>query len=157
MALVIAKLPVEKGIVAYTEALEKARSMDPRIAASVSDPKELADKVLKYAKDTYKLLKDSQEILAMFLRETIQYRLIYDGAQAVGGYIVLDGELIGLFCTVRGKGDWIMRHAVNDGANRLDCFAEPALLKLYHRHGFTITRSVANYDPAGLPVVYMSL
>lgn len=156
MALVIAKLPVEKGIAAHSQALAKARSTDARIAASVCDPAELTAKVSKFARDARKVFTGTLDEFTEHLRATIQYRLVFDGAQAVGGYIVLDGELIGLFCTVRGKGDWIMQHAVSDGADHLDCFAEPALLKLYHRHGFTITRSVANYDPAGLPVVYMN-
>lgn len=156
MALVIVNLPVEKGIVAYGLALDAARKADKRIAASVSDPKELRDKVCKFAQDAHKTFIGTREEFTAYLRASIQYRLVYDDAKAVGGYIVLDGELIGLFSTVRGKGDWMMQHAVNDGANRLDCFAEPALLKLYHKHGFTIHRSEANWDPKGLPVVYMS-
>lgn len=157
MALTIVSLPVEKGIVAYNIALAEARKADHRIAESVSDPKYITDKVRQFAQDVRRHFKGTFDDFTAFLRESIQYRLIYDGAQAVGGYLVLDGELLGLFCTVRGKGDWLMRHAVLDGANRLDCFAEPALLKLYHRHGFTIYRSEANWDPKGLPVVFMGL
>ena len=156
MALTIVSLPVEKGIVSYSAALDEARKADHRIAASVSTSKELRDKVCEFAQDARRDFTGTLDEFTAFLRGAIQYRLVYDGAQAVGGYIVLDGELIGLFCTVRGKGDWMMRHAVLDGAYRLDCFAEPALLKLYHRHGFTIHRSEANWEPAGLPVVYMS-
>lgn len=155
MALVIVKLPVEKGIVAYGLALDAARKGDSRIAASVSTSEELRDKVCKFAQDAHKTFVGTPEEFTAYLRETIQYRLVYDGAKAVGGYIVLDGELIGLFCTVRGKGDWIMGHVMNDGAVLLDCF-DGFLPKFYAKHGWTEFQREANWTAGEPDVVFMS-
>lgn len=139
----------------YINALCLARSTDERIVNSLSTPAELVAKVC----DFYTAPTDEHgDIVSAeaFYAEHLKVRVAYQGAEPVAGYLVLGGELIGLFSLVRGIGDWIMQHVVSDGANHLDCFAEPALLKLYHKHGFTITHSVANWDAAGLPVVYMS-
>ena len=139
----------------YINALNHARDTDERIKTSLSTPDELRAKATNhYMVQTEYMgrIMGAKE----FYTEHLQVRVAYQGTEPVAGYLVVGGELVGLFSTVRGKGDWLMQHAVSDGANLLDCFAEPALLKLYHRHGFTITRSEANWDPAGLPVVYMN-
>ena len=149
MAIVMTKVSIE----AYIEALQYALGTDERIEASLSRPKELLDTVRDFARNFAKRYADDLEA---HLSDHIKIRVAYQDNTPVAGYLVVGGELVGLFSLARGKGDWIMGHAVSDGANHLDCFAEPALLKLYHKHGFTINRSVANWDPTGLPVVYMS-
>lgn len=138
----------------YMDALQYARDIDERVVNSLSTPDELRATVVNYYKAQANQLGRAIDE-AEFYAEHLKVRVVYQDAKPVAGYLVLGGELLGLFSLVRGKGDWIMQHAVDDGAARLDCFAEPALLKLYHKHGFKIKNSVANFDPKGLPVVYM--
>ena len=151
MTMVMTKVPFNS----YIDALYHARDTDGRIVNSLSTPAELTAKVQDYYLQKAKEL--GRELSAEeFHSEHVIVRVAYQGTEPMAGYLIVGGELVGLFSLARGKGDWIMGHAVSDGANHLDCFAEPALLKLYHKHGFTITHSVANWDAAGLPVVYMS-
>ena len=151
MSIVMTKVPFNS----YIDALYHARDTDGRVVNSLSTPAELRAKVVNYymqKADEYGRALSAEE----FHSEHVIVRVAYQGTEPVAGYLVVGGELVGLFSLARGKGDWIMGHAVSDGADHLDCFAEPALLKLYHKHGFKIHHSEANYDPAGLPVVYMS-
>ena len=67
-----------------------------------------------------------------------------------------DGELCGVFSTVKGRGDAIMRDALTAGAVRLDCF-DGYLPGFYARHGFRETHREENWTPGGPDVVYMSL
>lgn len=149
--IVMTKVPFNS----YIDALYYARDTDGRVVNSLSTPAELTAKVQDYyqqkAKEYGRALGEGE-----FYTHHVIVRVAYQGAEPVAGYLIVGGELVGLFSLARGKGDWLMQHAVSDGASHLDCFAEPALLKLYHKHGFTINRSEPNYDPAGLPVVYMS-
>lgn len=149
--IVMTKVPFNS----YIDALYHARDTDGRIINSLSTPAELTAKVQDYYLQKTKELGRSLSA-DEFHSEHVIVRVAYRGTEPVAGYLIVGGELVGLFSLARGKGDWLMGHAVSDGANHLDCFAEPALLKLYHKHGFTITHSVANWDAAGLPVVYMS-
>ena len=151
MSIIMTKVPFNS----YIDALNHARDSDGRIKASLSTPEELRAKVVNYYKAKAEELGRALSA-EEFHSEHVIVRVAYQGAEPVAGYLIVGGELVGLFSLARGKGDWIMGHAASDGANHLDCFAEPALLKLYHKHGFTITHSVANWDAAGLPVVYMS-
>lgn len=151
MSITMTKVPFNS----YIDALNHARDTDGRIKASLSTPEELAAKAANYYMEVAKASRRPLSEGAFFSDHVI-VRVAYQGTEPVAGYLVVGGELVGLFSLARGKGDWIMGHAVSDGADHLDCFAEPALLKLYHKHGFKIHHSEANYDPAGLPVVYMS-
>lgn len=72
-----------------------------------------------------------------------------------GGFgIRSDGELVGLFSRIRGRGDYLVAEAVRHGATHLNCF-DGYLVKLYHRHGFQIEECVANWNTNGPDVVYM--
>lgn len=82
-------------------------------------------------------------------------RLCYWNNRAVGGYVVVQGELLGMHNLHRGVGQWMLDHAINDGAVTLDCFDEPALIKLYASRGFTEERRELNHVK-GLPdIVWM--
>lgn len=75
----------------------------------------------------------------------------------LSGFIVCeDGELVGLFSRVRGRGDELVRAAIKAGARRLDCF-DGYLTELYARHGFREVRREPNWTPGGPDVVYMAL
>lgn len=82
-------------------------------------------------------------------------RLCKDGNVAVGGFIVLSGELIGLHNIFSGKGDWMMREAVSLGADRLDTYDVPQLIALYERHGFREVLREANTIKGQPDVVWM--
>jgi hypothetical protein len=83
-------------------------------------------------------------------------RLAYEGADQVGGYVVLEGELLGFHNIRRGVGEWMLRQAIKDGANRLDCFAGHAE-SLYHKWGFREVLREANRTPGGPDVVFMRM
>lgn len=80
--------------------------------------------------------------------------LVKQDAKTVGGYAVISGELMGLWCNVPGSGDWLVRNAVRDGADRLDCF-DGYLTKLYGRAGFKVILREPNYVEGGQDVVWM--
>lgn len=96
-------------------------------------------------------LSDVREIQAEndrnFFGKRCKIRLCYEDSQPVGGYIVLEGELLGLHNLRRGKGDWMLEHAVLDGADRLDTLAVRSLLALYERHGFKQVSTEPNWNP----------
>lgn len=81
-------------------------------------------------------------------------RLSDDG---LSGYAVQpDGELVGVFSLVRGRGDELVTDAIANGATHLDCF-DGYLVDFYRRHGFGVHRREANWNPGGPDVVYMYL
>lgn len=81
----------------------------------------------------------------------------YLNSDATAGYVIrADGELTNVFSTRRKQGDDIMRHALADGARRLDCF-DGYLVGFYSRHGFEIVRREPNWTPGGPDVVFMAL
>lgn len=74
---------------------------------------------------------------------------------ALSGYVVRpDGELCLVFSLVSGRGHDLMRHAVAEGASRLDC-NDGFLVDFYASHGFVVTEVQPNYTPGGPDVVYM--
>lgn len=73
-----------------------------------------------------------------------------------GFAVTLEGELRFVFSTVRGRGNDIVRAAVDRGARHLDCF-DGYLANLYARHGFYTTRRAPNWTIGGPDVVWMRL
>lgn len=74
-----------------------------------------------------------------------------------GGFIVKpDGELVGVFSSIPGRGDALISAALNAGATHLDCF-DGYLTEFYARHGFREYRREPNWTPGGPAVVYMGL
>lgn len=83
-----------------------------------------------------------------------QFYLSIDGRS---GFAVTDaGELCGVFSTVKGRGDTLVRDAVFFGATHLDCF-DGYLPTLYARNGFRETHRAANWTAGQPDVVYMRL
>lgn len=78
----------------------------------------------------------------------------YLAADHASGFAIrADGELVLVFSTVRGRGDELVRTAVELGADRLDCFAG-YLVDLYGRHGFATVEVEPNWSGAHLPAVH---
>lgn len=77
--------------------------------------------------------------------------------EIIGGYCVINGELVSLWSEVKGLSKWLVQNAIFDGAKRLDCFAWPHLIKIYSEAGFIETSRVANWTPHGPDVIYMNL
>lgn len=71
-----------------------------------------------------------------------------------GFAVTADGELVGVFSTVKGRGDYLLGSAVNVGARRLDCF-DGYLTGFYASHGFRVVKRERNWVPGGPDVVYM--
>lgn len=65
------------------------------------------------------------------------------------------GELVGVFSTVKGRGDDLLSRATRYGARRLDCF-DGYLVDFYKRHGFRVERREANWVAGEPDVVYMT-
>lgn len=96
-------------------------------------------------------------LLDNFYSKVCHVRLAKEGNTAVGGFVVLDGELLGLHNVHHGKGDWMLREAVGLGANRLDCFDVPHLIEMYERHGFREILREPNTTKGQPDVVWMRL
>lgn len=90
-----------------------------------------------------------------FFDRRCKIRLCYEDNKPVGGYVVLEGELLGLHNLRKGCGDWLVQHAVLDGADRLDTLAIPHLLRLYSRYGFREVHNEPNWNPDLPHVVWM--
>lgn len=77
------------------------------------------------------------------------------GFPAYMGFAVRDnGELIGLFSAINGKGDLLLKEAIKRGARHLDCF-DGYLPTFYARHGFIEVRREANWTEGEPDVIYM--
>lgn len=81
----------------------------------------------------------------------------YIAADGLSGFAVCsDGELVGVFSLVKGRGAELMRHAVYRGAHYLDCF-DGSLPRLYAAHGFLEVARFRNWTQGGPDVVHMAL
>ncbi|MCY0933650.1 hypothetical protein [Streptomyces sp. H34-S4] len=113
----------------YTAALDWARTSSKRIAEATSDPKEMPHGARYY------LTNDLQS----------------------GFGVAHDGTLIGLFSTVKGRGEDMVQVAVtHKGATRLDCF-DGFLPDYYKQFGFVETERVPNWTAGQPDVVFMAL
>jgi hypothetical protein len=72
-----------------------------------------------------------------------------------GYYVGHDGYLGGVYSREKGRGDTLVKDAVQKGASHLDAF-DGYLPKLYSKHGFSEDKREANWTPGGPDVVYMS-
>lgn len=80
----------------------------------------------------------------------------YVSTDARSGFVVrADGELVGVFSRVRGRGDDIVSAAIDRGATRLDCF-DGYLTGLYARHGFVEYDRAENWTAGAPDVVFMA-
>jgi hypothetical protein len=113
----------------YTAALDWARTGNERITRATSEPKEMP--------------------------RGARYYLTNDFQSGFG--VASDGTLIGLFSTVKGRGEALMWDAVtHKGARRLDCF-DGFLPEYYKQFGFVETERVANWTAGEPDVVFMAL
>jgi hypothetical protein len=79
----------------------------------------------------------------------------YLSSDLQSGFVVrADGELVGVFSTVKGRGEWLLSEAIAAGATNLDCF-DGYLTDFYGAHGFRVVKRERNWDPTGPDVVWM--
>lgn len=91
-----------------------------------------------------------------FYRDACKVRcMINDHGATVGGYIVLHGELKALWCDLPGYGCWLVQQALNDGAERLQCF-DGYLVGLYSQFAFRQVTRQPNWVPGEPDVVTMA-
>lgn len=112
----------------YRAALTVARAGSARIADATSDPRDLPEDA------TYWLTDDDRS----------------------GFGITATGDLIAVFSTVKGRGDYLVQAAIARAAITLDCF-DGFLPSFYARHGFRETSRESNWTAGGPDVVYMAL
>ena len=142
----------------YLAAIREFRESDPN-GSALSTPEDLAVSIHEAFKDYMNVIEGSHHmdigvLLRGFYATNCKMRLAYNAQGVQGGYIVLNGELIGLFAT-KGKGSWLLNHAMNDGAVLLDCF-DGFLPKFYAKHGWTEFQREANWTAGEPDVVFMS-
>lgn len=82
-------------------------------------------------------------------------RYFLAGDDQSGFVIRADGDLTNVWSVERGRGDEIVRDALRNGAETLDCF-DGYLPTLYARHGFVEYAREANWTPGGPDVVFMA-
>jgi hypothetical protein len=110
--------------------------------------------MLEYAQRTSQRVREATTPAADMDLAAASAFIAVDGES---GYAVKPGgELVGVFSTVKGRGEIIVRDAIENGATHLDCF-DGYLPTLYGRHGFVETSREANWAPGGPDVVYMAL
>ncbi|MDX3525094.1 hypothetical protein P1P75_01160 [Streptomyces sp. ID05-39B] len=113
----------------YTAALDWARLGSERIAEATSKPEEMP--------------------------RGARYYLTADFLSGFG--VDTDGTLMGLFSTVKGRGEDMVWHAVlHRRAIKLDCF-DGFLPEYYKQFGFQETERVPNWTVGEPDVVFMSL
>lgn len=82
-------------------------------------------------------------------------RLIVQDNNAVGGYILHDGELKAFHNVTEGRGWWMFQHALEDGCKTLDCFEDnKAMRRLVEAAGFALGRLEPNRAGHGPGVCY---
>lgn len=164
MPQVIVKVTPEK----FMHALNFARRTDPRVDASCANGSTI---MLRCAGEFHRrypvglrgtmlahhLRNQRRANEASYYDKYCHHRLAMEGNAVRGGFTVMDGELMGLWNTERGCGDWMMREALSLGADRLDYFDIPALATLYTRHGFVEVLREPNHTDGQPDVVWSRL
>mgnify|MGYP001561764868 CR=1 FL=1 len=111
----------------FLGAIEAAKKANPRIAENLS-PYSVAD------------LEGAKQFLSP--------------DKASGYSIKPGGELVNVFSSSKGRGDELVKSAVDQGALHLDAF-DPYLPKLYGKHGFKEVSREPNWTKGGPDVVFM--
>jgi len=152
----MAGIIVKAELAAYRNALGKARMYNPKVHANVSPADEVVEKVaseFQRTAGTFRGVTHANTITA-FYSHHCHIRLVKDGNVVTGGFVVLNGILLGLWSETPGNGDWLVREAVALGADQLDCF-DGYLLEFYAKHGFRELSREPNWDEALPDVVWM--
>jgi len=110
----------------FVRHLANVMAVHPEVAANLTAPAELAEGT---------------------------FYLTTDGASGFG--VTWEGELVGLFSTVRGRCADLLDQAVKIGATELNCFDDGRLPGIYARHGFVEYDREPNWTPGGPDVIYM--
>ena len=84
-------------------------------------------------------------------------RVVKEGNRTVGGYMILQGQLLAFHHHLRGRGLWMLDDALHHGANKLSCFDLPPLVKLYTERGFVVTGRSDNWTQGAPDVLSMEL
>lgn len=135
-----------------------------QIDDAVSPTSEIVSSVANtfWALNQHLMADAHKDKLAEFYSTRCRIRLTYGetpehAANPMGGYIVLDGALLALHNLEKGKGRWLLDHAIADGATHLDCFDVPGLRQLYESRGFRTVRREQNTIPGEPDVIWMEL
>lgn len=107
----------------------------------------------EYARETDQRVMDATSPFSHDGHDETFYYLTADGRS--GFCVRHDGELVFVFSTVRGRGEYLVRAAIDRGADHLDCF-DGYLTQFYGRLGFVETRREPNWTPGGPDVVWMA-
>lgn len=107
--------------------------------AEVINPK-IKDMVHKYTPEEYNDMK-----------------LFSDDKEPFGYAIKPDGDLVSVFSGKSGKGNEIMKSAIEEGASKLDHFKDPQLDHLYSKYKFEPYKTEPNWTPGGPDVVYRAI
>ena len=131
-------------------------SADPQVfLARYRDARQDNDLVRDNTCPWLDISKKCAALFAFDSKVELKFFLVTKDNQVVGGFCVLDGELAALWCTERGRGEWLVWNAVQQGAVRLNCFSG-YLPELYKRCGFVVEHIERNYECSGPDVFYMS-
>lgn len=139
---------------------QRVHQIDSSVSTSMEIVTAVAQAFHKYKAHEHKRGLGYYEIKDRFYRSQCKIRLCsYSDAHTpvrwVGGYIVLDNELMALHNAERGVGFWMLDHAIRDGATKLSCLDVPHLIKLYQSRGFVEERREWNTTRGKPDVVWM--
>lgn len=111
--------------------------------------------VLALAQNESERIKGATSPAAEMPTDKVDYYLSGDRKSGYG--VKHDGELIGVFSLVPGRGERLIGEAVAlDGARKLDCF-DGFLPDYYKQFGFVEYMREPNWTEGGPDVVYMQL
>lgn len=93
--------------------------------------------------------------LSEYTREDYNKMECYLGSNNSSGYCIDDSEIVSLFSTQGSSGHALVKSAIENGGNRLDCFAKRddegrvfgMLYGLYSKHGFKIDTEKNSDEP----------
>lgn len=143
---------------AFYFALNQNRRRRPMVGANCNTAEECMILMAKafHAKEFFGSVTHAERLSA-FLAADCTFRCAVDGTDKRGGYMILSGNLIGLHHVDPGRGDWLLRDAIDHGARRLECFQEEHLVRLYERNGFVVTGRTANWTAGQPDILTMEL
>ncbi|QQO90770.1 putative acetyltransferase [Pseudomonas phage Bertil] len=95
--------------------------------------------------------------LDAFYQDRCIVNVVFDGNERTGGYIVLDGELLALHSQIKSRGNWLLDHAIKDGAKHLVCSDTAYLRSFYEGRGFIFSGWQSNWTEGQPPLLRMGL
>lgn len=145
MTSVLVKVSLQE----YLNAFATARSLSARVRQNTSSAAMVSTKVANAFWASQRASPRHthvERVQAWVDQHTHIYLAKAPGQEVTGGFLILDGELMGFWGPKIGE--WLLRAAIKFGADRLDCF-DGWLTAYYTKWGFREILREPNYFKGG--------